>query len=284
MIHAGSDAIDPLYIPDESINSSYVTIFEIYTVGVEYGEIRDEPIFRALQPVDRQGTQLYTNNETSPGLLGCMENISFCDVDLKKCWNYEDSEPSNHTDKDESMLYDRPIRFDHADPNPDLARVLLNGSMRNSFTGRPFSYDLEAISHCRDGIHCHSGKESQLPRDQWKVEARQLFETSLATMQFNVLHIIRGNMNPEGLMFGNIPENHHGMCKIGKFKSTGWKNVSFWGLFGVLFLAAAIGLASVRNEKEELWLVLGAVLLYRASLWGKDKLKTILRGIHVPGA
>ena len=292
MIDAGSQAIDPLYFPEESINSSYVTIFEIYTVGVEYEEIRDEPIFKALQPVNRpisRALQLarstpFTNNETSPGLLGCVENISICDVDLKRCWNYVDSEPRDPRYKDRSIWDRMPRPFDDTRPKPDLARALLYSSLKDSFVGFPYEYDLEAISHCRDGVYCHNFVRNKLPRNQWRVEARQIFETSLATMQYNVLDIIRGDIKFWEVEYDIVPENYQGMCKMGKFKSTGWRNVSFWGLFGVLFLAAAIGLASVKNEKEELWLILGAVLLYRASLWGKDKLKTILRGIHVPGA
>lgn len=276
MFDTGSQAIDPVYYPNESINSSIVTIFEILTLGVQYGEIRDEPIFRASQWLDKLNT---FDNETSPGLLGCIDDISICDVDLKKCWNYLDYLESGAIDpKYGGQVMDRlPRIFDDTGPKPDLARALLYSSMQNSFIGLPMDYHLEGVSHCRDGNLCYD-----LPRNQWRVEARQMFETSLATMQFNVLDMVRGNIiTADPTTHWNVPLNYQGMCRMGKFKSTGWQNVSFWGLFGVLFLAAAISLASVKSEKGELWLVLGAVLLYHAFLWGKDRLKTIW-GASIP--
>ncbi len=68
---------------------------------------------------------------------------------------------------------------------------------------------------------------------------------------------------------------------MGKFKSTGWRNVSFWGLFGLLFFCGAISLASIQTEKEEFWLVIGVVLIYRASLWVIDQLRASITGIYV---
>lgn len=254
-----------------------MTIFEIFSQGVEYEEIRDDPIFPALQrlegmrysdPGESTYTFHYFNNETLPGLLGCVENISFCDPNLKKCWNYP--EPIDFRDKDRSIWGKSPRIFDDMGPKPDLARALLYQSMQYSFIGHPgMEYDLEGSSHCKYTPFC------DLPRNQWKAEARQMFETSLATMQFNILDMVRGRENRGGYDFSGIPPNFRGICRMGKFKSTGWRNVSFWGLFGLLFLAAAISLASVRTEKGELWLVLGAVLVYRAFLWGKHQLKTI---------
>ncbi len=47
-----------------------------------------------------------------------------------------------------------------------------------------------------------------------------------------------------------------------KFKSVGWLNVSIGGFLGLLVLAAAITLASVKTRKGESWLNLGAALLF----------------------
>lgn len=240
-----------------------MTIFEINSEGVEYREIRDDPVFPALQWL--KWTSF--NNETLPGLLGCVENVSFCDPGLKKCWNYP--EPIDSRDKDRSIWENSPRIFNDMGPKPDLARALLYSSFQWSFIGQPIIYGLEANSHCIYTSYCGA-----LPRNQWKVEARQLFETSLATMQFNILDMVRGKDSALD-KDSSIPSNYRGMCRMGKFKSTGWQNVSFWPLLGLFFLCAAISLASVKTEKEELWLVLGAVMTYRAFLWGKHQLKTI---------
>lgn len=293
-----SHAIDPLYYSNELINSSYVTIFEIYSEGVRYHEIRDDPLFPALQWLNSRFT---FNNETLPGLLGCVDNVSFCDPGLKKCWNYP--EPVDSRFKDGSSVWGKPPRkFNDMGPKPDLARALLYNSVEYSFIGTLTDYALEGNSHCidtqavdpknrnackrpwqfgyqkRSDFFCPEPVTSDcgaLPRNQWKVEARQMFETSLATMQFNILDMVRGKASDWDKDFQDIPSNYRGMCRMGKFKSTGWQNVSFWPLLGLFFLCAAISLASVKTEKEELWLVLGAVMTYRAFLWGKHQLKTI---------
>lgn len=44
---------------------------------------------------------------------------------------------------------------------------------------------------------------------------------------------------------------------MGKFTSVGWRNVSVWGLVGLLVFAAGVALASNHTEEEELWLVFG---------------------------
>lgn len=131
-------------------------------------------------------------------------------------------------------------------------------------------YRLEAESHCRNSL-------CSLPIKQWEVEARQLFETSLAKMQFNVLDIVRGTDNKREEDFYGIPPEFRGMCKMAKFKSIGWQNVSFWGLLGLLFFAGAISLASIQTEKGEFWLVIGVVLIYRALLWVIHQLRVVSR-------
>ena len=44
---------------------------------------------------------------------------------------------------------------------------------------------------------------------------------------------------------------------MGNFQSVGRRNVSVWGLFGLLSFAVGVALASVKTEEEELWLIVG---------------------------
>lgn len=50
-----------------------------------------------------------------------------------------------------------------------------------------------------------------------------------------------------------------------------------------MFLAAAISLANIKTEKEELWLVLGDVLTYCVFMWGKTAAESDTVGIYTPG-
>lgn len=106
-----------------------------------------------------------------------------------------------------------------------------------------------------------------LPRDQWKKEVRQRFETSLAQIQFNVLDIVQGSADNEN--YQAIPPQFQGICNMIKFKSVGWRNVSVWGFFGLLLFAIAVSVASIKTEDEDLWLTVGArqlVLALRLAL------------------
>lgn len=57
---------------------------------------------------------------------------------------------------------------------------------------------------------------------------------------------------------------------MGKFKSVGWRNVSVWGLFGLLSFAG-VSLASVKTEEQKLWLVVGLRLVGKALRWTIEK-------------
>lgn len=230
--------IDPLYFPGKSFNYSFVTILEIATPGMEYTEFRDDPVFPATH---HQSGVIYSNNSTVPGLLGCVNSALIYDPDLDQCWNWPE------TSADLTIPLSDPMfnKYDGVRTNADIARVLLSGTIYGSFLGMTSSRaytTLEAKSHCND-LFCFG-----LPREQWKVEARHWFETSLAQMQYWVLDIVRGvdedsdyGKSNEALSseqklftFLDIPPSLRGICHMGKFKSVGWRNVSVWGLVGLL--------------------------------------------------
>lgn len=132
----------------------------------------------------------------------------------------------------------------------DLALALLFSAITCPFRRLTVSsdYPLEAKSHC-DDMRC-----IDLPREQWKVEVRRWFVISLAHLQYSVLDIVRGIDQPGTARSGVgkrvevPPPNLRGTCHMGKFKSVGWRNVSVWGLVGLLSLCGAVSLASVATE------------------------------------
>jgi len=71
-----------------------------------------------------------------------------------------------------------------------------------------------------------------------------------------------GSDDKSKVNYDDIPQTYRGMCKMVTFKSVGWRNVSVGGFLGLLVLAAAITLAGVKTENGELWLNLGAALLF----------------------
>lgn len=246
-----------------------MTILEIHSYGVMYGKIRDDPVFPAKEW--NRERQNFQNNETWPRELGCADTASICDPDMNSCWSFPEFGKFNYSLTPIPIWTRTPKSFGSIGTDAELARALLYTAIFNNFLEPYYDrYSLEAESHCRYS-------RCSLPRNQWEVEARQLFETSLAKMQFNVLDIVRGTDNKREEDFYGIPPEFRGMCKMGKFKSIGWQNVSFWGLFGLLFFAGAISLASIQTEKGEFWLVIGVVLIYRALLWVIDQLRAVSR-------
>ena len=252
-----------------------MTIYEISSHGMGYHEFRDDPVFPAMQHYQNWH---WLNNSTVPRLLGCVDSAFVYDPDLDQCWN------SPETYADSFRRIPDPIRNEHDGvlTNADLARVLLSSAVFGPFQMGTYN-TLEAQSHCQD-LYCQD-----LPREQWKVEARQRFEIFLAYMQYAVLNIVRredddsdhGRYKNFGYAIEKTPALHHippnlrGICHMGKFKSVGWRNVSVWGFLGLLSLAGAISLASITTEDEELWLVVGARSLVRALQWGMRLLRKI---------
>lgn len=85
-------------------------------------------------------------------------------------------------------------KFDLIGIHAELALVLLYSTIFGIFGGSAVSsYRLEAESHRKDLV-------CWLPRNQWVVEARHLFETTLANMQWHCTPKFRG------------------MCKMGKIQ------------------------------------------------------------------
>lgn len=108
-----------------------------------------------------------------------------------------------------------------------------------------------------------------LAQEQWKVEARRLFQASLAHVQlatFNLARNTSGTFDEVG-----IPSNYQSMRQMVKFKTVGWRNVSVGGFCGLLLLAAGISLASVRGS-EDFWLIISLRAISKAFRWIVDRI------------
>ena len=75
-----------------------------------------------------------------------------------------------------------------------------------------------------------------LAAEQWKVEAQNLFATSLARIEISLSDHVRGSAAKEPGYVNVLKPEHAGMCGQLKFKGVGWTNVSVWG-----FMVAMLG-------------------------------------------
>jgi len=253
----------------------------------------------------------YVNSELLPGILGCIDNTHICDPELGMYWNYlakpmvihdvnnfmavywpnidglsrsiDETDPNgvyvsepfcgfpsvyNRTSGETTFtgIWDRAINSSATEPELSLALLVhvLWGSTL-CFMWQEWRR-IEATSLCGNSIICRD-----LPPDQWKAEVRQLFENSLAQIQYVVLETVRGRSESWNLDYESIPPGFRGLCKMGKFKSVGWRNVSVWGLFGLLSFAAGVSLASVKTEEQKLWLVVRLRLVGKTLRWTIEK-------------
>ena len=241
-----------------------------------YDESREDPVFPATSPVVGPDniTFAYANHDSSPTVVGCVDTAYLCY--LGSCLSYPpgtmipydgDRDPELGTRVGTRVPYDRIT-------DAMLATILLTKAL---WSNDRFEYRWDVLSSCASRTYqsALSDRCNGLPLDQWKAEARRWFETSLARIQFNVLAISRGIDNERDFCTQPIPPQLRGLCSMTKFKSVGWRNVSVWGLFGLLFFSAGVSLASVKTETEELWLVVGTRHAYYILHWAFKAMKSI---------
>lgn len=133
-----------------------------------------------------------------------------------------------------------------------ICSALIGDTMLRGISALP----LEAESHC------FYFARHDLPDDQWKIEVSRWFEAPLARIQLNLLGIVHGGNGTEnhtnGEDYEGIPPAYRAICKLGKFKTTGWRNLNAWRFLGLLSLAAGVTTASCETESGNLWVVVGA--------------------------
>ena len=278
------ELIDSRFSSEGWVNSSTVSIFTFSSQGWIYDKYRDDPVFPAKTRTILDGREVHINNDTLPGILGCVDNTYVCDPLLGLCWNYPPSPFSNLSYFTGNSTRRVMPGYAHVDLSPhnhsgvnaeatgtwesielageseaELANILLTNALLDSNLGLMFM----ERTVLDIGLSCSNSKVFQVPLDQWKDEARIWYETSLARIQVNVLGIVRGSSEVNV----DIPQRLRGLCRMGKFRSVGWRNVSVWGLLGLLSFAAAVSIASVKTEAEELWLVVGIRFFQRMVWW-----------------
>lgn len=187
-----------------------------------------------------------------PTIIGCAHETQLCRSTQHDCWYLppslaKDSFPDTAT-----------ISVTKSTMAQKLLSTVLSASVVFPYAR---NNQLNATENCRNN-------QCTFPPEQWKAEARTWFEKSLASIQVSFLDVFRDRSPPASLeVWQEIPPDHQEMCKMGKFRSKGWRNVSVWGFLGIHFSVMAIFVASTKTEDETLWLAVGAQHIYQASCW-----------------
>ena len=259
----------------------------VYAFDVVYPEARDDPLFPAqvdplfpaMLPMSFSPGQVYTTGTLSVGMLFCIDRAFICEADAQNC--VEETPHLMETLRHSSRESPATLQQDRSPSKEENMITLIRRALRGSSTSasQKSAKGLEAEAYCEDRALWLC---KDLPPDQWKVEARTLFERSLAYMQQTVLDFARGRdhrlvANDSN---GEVPENHGELCQMVKFPVVGWRNVNVWGFLALMGLSAAIALSSVKTEDERLWLCVGANWIHRAVRECKSKLASLLSRLH----
>jgi hypothetical protein len=169
--------------------------------------------------------------------MACLDQTSWRDPEQGPTWN--------------NILMIRPSA-----PPPPMNNARVRGglllfwfSILNSNTYQAISQRLGNSLNASDRL---SGFTSlPLAREQWKVEATRLFETSLARTQIDARNIARGVMAdyPGYVKYNSTPSE---MCKnTYLFISDGWTNINkSWSLIILIPCCVIVFLASTTNTEE----------------------------------
>lgn len=209
------------------------TLILISNLGIAYPERRDDPIFPAETTYDNM---FYYNTRWSAAVLGCVDRTNICSPDGTLCG---------------SLKYWGGL--ERSDGKASLVQSMLYFSLLSSDIGSAISFRrAEALDST---AYLVGSASSLLPKEQWKVEARQLFETSLARIQINARNIARGPQSGYTQYLIDIMHpKDKGMCYMYKFNSTGWSNISVSGFLGALGAGLAVFIIGIPKEDGQLWI------------------------------
>jgi hypothetical protein len=205
----------------------------VQNVGVAYPDRREDPIFPADKTYDN-GTWFY-NTRWHAGVLGCVDRTTICSPNGTVCGGlkyWSELEPSDTEDfRVVVMLF-----WSILQSNIQTAIIYRAAEGLDAQTKIVGSYSL------------------QLALEQWKIEVHELFKTSLARIQVDARNIARGppSGHAEGLRSLMRPF-YQGICRMYKFNSIGWRNVSVSGFMVAIGVSLLIIIASIPGRDEQLW-------------------------------
>lgn len=224
----------PAFLPEKYDTT---TLLLIQSQNNYHSSLRHDPIFPAESEIDPPPLTyrpLYYNKDPIATILACVDTVSVCSADGSTCWadiNHPTKDLSSHVEKTGYYMLDI---------------ALMRSNVCNSI-------------HLRGGsaLDAHSKLPSNLSlpislplaTEQWKVEARKLFEGSLARIQIDLRDYIRGAAANQRGFANHLDSAYEDMCRTYKFHTVGWKNVNLWALRLLLVLVLTVYLLSFETNR-----------------------------------
>jgi hypothetical protein len=178
----------------------------------------------------------YFNTQGHASVMACMDRTTICNPN-NECFDLDALESSRSADYDKHDEKAKLLMY--------LYYTLLPSTIFSSLSFRQENA-LRATSMLSGAFSL------TLDKEQWKVEARQLFETSLARIQITARDIARGNpATPDYGKINMIDSNPwlKSLCDMYIFNPRGWSNLSVVTLFSV-FVAGIIFVILGQTTKD----------------------------------
>jgi hypothetical protein len=229
-----------MLLPEFLAPNSEITLFFIRTMNIVYYGPNDDPIFPAAVNGTTPGAPIiWANPLQRSSVLGCADMSEIRDMETGDIWipKAMDLNRFSSLDKERRNLLTL------------LMISLWRSSTFHAVTSRPGSrFDVQSKL---------VGSLSQnLGHEQWKLEVRKMFETSLARIQGDVLDIVRGVGKDRPFARNALTEDNLSLCHIVKFQSVGWRNITLLWLvtlptFSFVLWVLTIEVGNPTGERQQ---------------------------------
>ncbi|KAG4432857.1 hypothetical protein IFR05_011657 [Cadophora sp. M221] len=224
---------------------AFTTLMFVQSQNNYHTQPLKDPIFPAntlVTPPPLPGKPLYYNADPFATVLACVDRASICAPSGDFCWSGnldippKALNPTSHIEKMGYYMLDISLR---------------RSSVCNSISMRGGNA-LRATSKMQSNVTLPVSLP--LSSTQWKVEAKALFETSLARIQIELRDYVRGRGASECNFANRIDDGFLDMCSAYRFRTVGWKNLNatgFWMVLGLVLVVYLLSIEWVREDGED---------------------------------
>jgi hypothetical protein len=224
------------FLPEFQVIDSTVTLIFIRPKLIAYSARSDDPIFPAQQEIEdpwhRLPGKYFVNFRPHASVLACVDTTEFRDPatgDVRT--------PDGYLEYIGNLPLQIQAKFIKG---LTYLRLALAGSNIQTSIGLSY-YRFDAQKKLYRGLSL------PLEREQWKVEARQIFETSLARMQINVYDMARGIGGDElGAEREFYWDQYKDLCSMIKIQTRGLNNISLFWLVVLPTLALSLWIFTIK--------------------------------------